>query len=282
MPALSIIIVNWNTINLLRECLRSIEKNTVEIDYEIIVVDNASTDGSVALVQAEFGDLKNLKLVCNPRNENYARGNNIGLAHATGKYICLLNSDVVVQPGMFLVLQTYLAANLNVGLVGPKVLLPNMNIQRLHRRFPTWYFIFFTYSILGKIMDRLLFGRYFWRQYFYADESYPQITPVEQIGTSCAMLRAETIEKLGYLFDEQFELYFNDVDLSKRLHDQGYLIVVNPVATIIHSGGQSTQLLTKTQNKNYLWQGMWRYIHKHNLPGRKLLFLILPKFAFWV
>jgi GT2 family glycosyltransferase len=277
MPELSIIIVNWNTANLLQECLLSILEHSPEIDYEIIVVDNASTDGSAAKVQSEFGHLDNLKLVCNQRNENYARGNNIGLVYATGNYVCLLNSDVIVQARMFSELRKSLAANCKVGLVGPKILLPNKTIQRLNRRFPTWYYIFFTYSLYGKIIDRILFRRFFWRQYFYIDEGYRQITAIEQIGTSCAMLRRATIDKLGYLFDEQFELYFNDVDLCKRLNTLGYLVIVNPAAEIIHTGGQSTQLLSKAQYNHFLWDGIRRYFKKYRLPGRILLYFLFPR-----
>jgi len=279
MPELSIIIVNWNTASFLRGCIQSILENSDGIDYEIIVVDNASTDGSPEMVQAEFGHLDNLILICNERNENYARGNNIGYEHSSGKYICLLNSDIVVQPGMFRALMDHLAGNPKVGLVGPQVLNPEGSSQLINRRFPQWHFLFLAFSYFGRIIDYILFNYQYRRLYFYADEDFSQPTPIDQLGTSCAMLRRSLLEDIGELCDEQFSLYFNDVDLCKRIHAAGYQIQLIPATQVIHYLSKSIGLLSNNDRSRLEMIGMVRFVRKHQMNGAWILFLLWPRFA---
>ncbi len=278
-PELSIVIVNWNNASYLKGCIQSILVHIAGIDFEIIVVDNASSDNSVEMVQSEFGHLNNLILIANPVNENYARGNNQGYERASGRYIGLLNPDTVVQAGMFQAMLAHLKANPAVGLVGPIFLLPDGAIQRINRRFPTWYFMFFSFSLAGKVIDRFLLGRKFFQRYIYGAETYSQVTDVDQVATACALLPRTALDAIGGLFDEQFPLFFNDVDLCKRLALAGFKIQVIPAARVTHFSRQGVQLLSQSAYSQALFQGMGRYFRKYNPPQGYFLAVLFPKFG---
>ena len=134
MVDISIIIVSWNTKILLQTCLQSVYDTIRHITFEVIVVDNDSSDGSVEMVTKEFPQVK---LICNKKNLGFAKANNIGIKVSQGNYICLVNSDVVVLNNCIETMFSYIDSHPTIGISGPKVLNPDKTLQRSFKRFPT-------------------------------------------------------------------------------------------------------------------------------------------------
>jgi GT2 family glycosyltransferase len=273
---LSIIIVNWNTKKLLKNCIDSIIEKTIGVSYEIIVVDNNSTDGSSLMVNSYHRDNENIRLIQNKKNELYSVANNVGFSNSQGEYICLLNTDIILITNTFRTCIDYLKENKQVGIVGPKFLNENGSLQRLYRRLPSIGDMFFLYNIIGRIIDKLLYNGVKQKRYMYLDCNFDEETNVEQIGTSCAILHRDIIHNVGGLFDEYYDLYFNDVDLCKRVLAAGYLISILPSASLIHLGSKSTSKLNKRKNNNYLFEDMWHYFVKHFHWKAIILIIIFP------
>ncbi len=283
---ISILIVNWNTRELLRACLRSLRENVGEIEHEIIVVDNASRDESAAMVRNDFPEVH---LIENTKNEGYARGNNQAYEIARGEWIWLLNSDVEVSanalPAMLNFVRTSSTRRAKIGAVASALIdARNGTIQRSCRTFPTPKALWIEATGLPKIFARSRkFG--FYR---YGDWSMKTAREVEQPMTSSLLVSRAAIEDVGGLFDEQFPIFFNDVDLCFRLKQKGWTIWFCPESRVKHWGGASTN-----QNKPAMiaesHRAMRMFYAKHwrfecsKLTYRATLWLIRAsgRFRFW-
>jgi len=226
MYDLSIIIVNWNTRGLLRKCLRSIYNNTEKLTFEVFVIDNASRDGSVEMVKKEFPQAR---LTRNKENLGFARGNNQGFLQTKGKYVLVLNPDTEVIDDAFLKMVEYLKSNKEVGAVGPRFIYPDGTFQRYYHRFPTFISILTTWFLPRSMAYKLRPTR----AYLMLDDDFEKIVEVPQPAGSCLMFRRDLFPKEGFM-DEQFPIFFNDVDLCRRIYNRGKKIFVLPYATIIH------------------------------------------------
>jgi len=153
----SIVIISWNTRQMLDQCIKSIYATTNNIKYEIIVVDNASTDGSPEAVEEQFPQVK---LIRNKENLGFAKGNNIGMRASTGRYVCLVNSDVIVQNGCIEKLVEFMDANPSVGLAGPRILNPDRSLQVSCRHFP---------SLWNNLCQVLGFNKLFPKSVFFSE-----------------------------------------------------------------------------------------------------------------
>lgn len=230
---LSILIVNWNTKDLLRRCLESIRENPASCDTEIIVVDNASSDGSASMVSAEFGDVT---LLANSKNTGYAEGNNKGLEITTGDYILLLNPDTEVRPGALDTMLEFLQSHSDAAAVACRLVHPDGRTQSSCRGFPEPWSILFEYMRLSRLFPKnRRFGTYRMTYFDYSEES-----EVDQPMASCMMIPAKTFESIG-VFDVNFPIYFNDVDWCYRAKSQGKKIYFTPNAEVIHHVGGSTR-----------------------------------------
>lgn len=253
-PTLSICIVNWNTRDLLRDCLRSIRQTAAELDPEVIVVDNASADGSAEMVREEFPEVQ---LIANEENLFYARGNNQALERATGQLKLLLNSDIIVLEGA---LQELLAAaerHPKAGGIAPKLVHPDGSLQLSCRTFPDPPVVLYETVRLHRLFPRSRrFGAYRMDWWGYDDER-----PVDQPAASALLLRSAALEEVG-LLDEAFPIFFNDVDLCRRLWDAGWEVWFTPAASMIHYQGASTSqvrpaMITESH------RSLLRYYEKH-------------------
>lgn len=252
-PTLSVIIVNWNTRDLLLQCLRGIYAADVtdpRLDIEVIVVDNASTDDSVQAVRQQFSQIH---IIENTENVGFARANNQAIARSHAPYILLLNSDTEVLPGALHRLTEYMKANPDVGAVGPKILNPDRTLQTSCFRFPTvarefWYLLH---------LDRI------WPFVQYQMERWEQDRPrpVNVLLGACLLLRRDALDDAG-LLDENFFMYSEEVDLCYRLHQKGWKLCWVPDAEIVHYGGQST---TKVAPEMFLqlYRSKVKYFYKH-------------------
>ena len=225
---LSIIIVNWNTSRLLDGCLASIFANPPDDPYEIVVVDNASTDDSPQMVRRNFPQVH---LIENSENVGFAKANNQGILETTGSYVLLLNPDTVILPKALQILLDFIKDQKKIGAVGPMVLNPDLTLQSSCNPMPTLFREFWQLLHLDRILPLSVYREENW------DTNVPH--PVEVLQGNCLLVRRETLARIG-LLDDNYFMFTEEVDLCYRLLKKGWVIHWVPMARIIHYGGQST------------------------------------------
>uniref|UniRef100_A0A832G805 Glycosyltransferase n=1 Tax=Ignavibacterium album TaxID=591197 RepID=A0A832G805_9BACT len=266
MIDLSIIIVNYNVKEFLKNLLHSIQKASQHLSIEIIVVDNASDDGSVEMIREKFPDVV---LIANEKNLGFGKANNIGLKKAQGKYILLINPDTLVAEDTFIKLIEFFETHPEAGLAGCKILNPDGTLQLACRRsFPGPWTSFTKVTGLSSLFPKSkLFARY---NLTYLDEN--QTYEVDAISGSFMMLRKEVYEKVGG-FDEQFFMYGEDLDLCYRIQKAGYKIFYVHTTQIIHYKGESTKRSSLDETKVF-YNAMHLFVKKH-LSSSLIVELIL-------
>ncbi len=231
--SLSIVIVNWNVKDYLRDCLRSIVAGDVDAPPEIIVVDNASGDGSAAMVRTEFPQVT---LIASHENLGFARGNNVGVTRATGDFIFLLNPDTQLYPDALRLLRDYLSAHPQVGVVAPQLLWAEGSIQSSRRRFPTPASMVWESTLLEQWFPRNRAAA----RYRFDDISPAVSIPVDWAVGAALLMRQEVWAQVGG-FDETFFMYFEETDWCRRVADAGWNIHYLPTAKVVHYEGQSSE-----------------------------------------
>lgn len=258
---LSIVIANWNTKQLTSQCIESIlAKTSHEFSYELIIVDNGSTDGSVEYLRS-LGE--KIVLIENETNLGYAKACNQGMRAAQGKYILLLGSDTIMHTGTLEKCVEYLDANETVGALGCKLLNPDGSVQNSCKKFPTLANAFYTYLSLGRLN----------RDYDMADFDYNHTQQVEQVATTFLMTRNELMKKIGY-FDEAYRILYNDVDLCHRIYDAGFTIYFLHTCSITHYGSHSTKQADFPLRKK-MYGDIYRYYKNYFGFKAKFLYPIL-------
>jgi len=227
---LSIIIVNWNTRDYLRRCLASIEADP---EHEVIVIDNASPDGSAEVVRVEFPDVC---LIANDANRGYAEGNNQGIEAAQGRYLLLLNPDVEVKPGALDALVEFAESHPDAAAVGCRLVGEDGEVQRSLRTFPDPWGVFCEYLKLSKLLPR---SRRF-AGYRLTWFDYDREMEVDQPMGSCLLLSRKAVQGIG-MFAHEFPIFFNEVDWLYRAKQQGWKVYFTPSAEVVHVGGASTR-----------------------------------------
>ena len=223
---LSIIIVTWNVREQVQACLQSLDVAHLPLDWEVILFDNASQDGTAAMVRADF---PSVRLITSGENLGYGAGNNRAAAHARGDYLLLLNPDTLVSQGAILALLDFMDAHPRAGACSPRLILPDGSPQPV------------TFGedpkpgyLLRRGWQRLVHGR----ALHNGDVSSPQ--PMPWVSGAAMLVRREAWEQVGG-FDEGFFMYFEDNDLCLRMREQGWEIWYNPTISIVHLGGQSAR-----------------------------------------
>jgi GT2 family glycosyltransferase len=224
--ALSIVIVSWNTKKLVSECLQSLENCRRSVPMDIILVDNASSDGTVELVREQFPDLR---LMRNDANVGFARANNIGINLSTSKYVCLINSDVQVSEVCLQSMLEYMEHHPDIGMLGPKMVLPDGSVGQSCMRFPTVW----NWLCRALALDTVFKGSKMFGDFLMSDFKYDRITDVEALTGWFWMVRREAIDQVG-LLDERFFMYGEDIDWPKRFHQGGWRVVFYPEAEAFH------------------------------------------------
>lgn len=274
MPELSIIIVSWNSRELLQKCLSSIYHNTNKLSFEVFVVDNASGDGSAEMVKKEFPQAR---LMENKENLGFARGNNQGFLRSKGEYVLILNPDTEVVKDALLKMVKYLKLNKEVGAVSGRLVYPDGTFQRYYRRFPTFLSILTTW-FLPRIIGYKLKPT---RVYLMLDDDFSKEIEAPQPAGSCLMVKRDLFLKECFM-DEQFPIFFNDVDLCRRIYNKGLKIFVLPAAEIIHykgKGGLEQGKLSLFLSVEY-FISMVDYFTKHEGAIKAQLLKILLSFGF--
>lgn len=250
---LSILIVNWNVRDLLRDCLRSIERGRGALEVEVIVVDSASGDDSVAMVAAEFP-----WVTLRPQSENvgFPRGNNIALAEARGDHLLLLNPDTVVLDDALTVMVAYLEKNPEVGAVGPQLLNPDGSVQSSRRRFPTLATGFFESTWLEGVAPGVL------RRYYALDLPDDRMADVDWLVGACIMVPRGVYEQIGGL-DEAYYMYSEELDWCRRIKEAGWRVVYHPEARVVHHVGKSSEQAVTARHINFQ-RAKLRYFLKYH------------------
>jgi GT2 family glycosyltransferase len=277
-PDVSIVIVNWNTINLLKDCIQSIIENARQSAYEIIVVDNGSQDGSVEMVKQHFPAVILLE---NRENVGFVKANNQGFARCKGRYVLLLNSDTVILDHAIEKTIQYIDTDNQIGAVGCKLLYPDRSFQNSCFRFPS-----ITGSLLNAIGLPQMFPGLNWDRYGKADRLWTTPTQVDCVMGSFMLIPRAYLKEIGY-FDETFFMYAEETDLCYRIKRQGKKVVYFPGASIIHYFGGSEKTWQDTVwSYQSITRGTLRFLIKWKPVQAYIINIIivlsmLPRILFW-
>lgn len=258
---LSIVILSYNTRNILLDCLKSIIRNVKKLNYELIVVDNASSDNSANSVEKDFPQVK---LIRSPKNLGFAAGNNLGVKKTKGKYLLFLNSDTLLKEGSLEGLVNYMEKHPEVGAIGPKLLNEDGTSQGSAGAFPSL-----------KVVLLMLFKEHFGGSKLVRT-SYSDICEVDWLMGSALLIRKDVFLQVGG-FDENIFMYYDEVELCYRIRKANFSIIFNPNFEIIHlwqrssTSGRSGPILG-----NY--KGLLYFYRKHKSYLELLILKIMLKF----
>lgn len=266
MIDLSIVVVSWNSRHYLEACLSSIPAGAGALSFEVFVVDNASRDGSADFVGQRF---PSVRLIANRKNRGFAAANNQALEISGGRYALLLNPDTRVHEVALEKVITFMDGHAEAGACGCLLLNEDGSPQHAARRFPTFGFAFRSKTILGSLG---LFRRSY-DSVKMRGASFEETMEVDQPSGAALFLRGAALEKVGILDDGYF-IFFEEVDLCRRIKDAGYKIYLYPEARITHYGGRS-----RRQNRAGIIrpqaESLLRYFRKHKSKPWSTLFEIV-------
>lgn len=285
MTDLSIVIVNWNVVDLLRRCLDSIVGESTpdagsrlalpgtSWSYEIWVVDNASTDGSPEMVRREF---PYVHLIANSENLGFTVANNQAIRRSNGEYILLLNCDTEVVGDALPTMLTYMEKHLDVGVLGPQLRYPDGSVQSSRRRFPSMETAYLESTILQQWFphnDTL-------RRYYMADVPDDAIHEVDWVVGACMMTRRQVVDQIG-LLDEGFFMYSEELDWCYRIKQAGWKVVYLPEAEVLHHEGRSSEQVVPARHIHFQSSKV-RFFWKHHgaVSGELLRVFLLASYAF--
>ncbi|MCD6289094.1 MAG: glycosyltransferase family 2 protein [Anaerolineae bacterium] len=251
MTDLSVLIVNWNVAPLLRRCLASIASSPgialrpgeQGMRTEVIVVDNASQDESLSMLESEFPWVA---VIANRENVGFTRANNQALHQAAGRYILFLNPDTGVLKDALRVMVAYMDAHPDVGALGPQLLHPDGSVQPSRRRFPTLATAFLESTILHQWWPENPAAR----RYYIADRPDDEEQEVDWVVGAALLVRRQTVEQVGG-FDERFFMYSEELDWCRRARLAGWRIMYLPSAQIIHYEGKSSEQVVAARHIHF-------------------------------
>lgn len=229
----SVVVVSYNVRELVCRCLDSIDAATYGLTVEQVVVDNASTDGSVELIETRHPDVR---LIASDRNLGFGAANNLGFRQVRGRFVLLLNPDAELRPGALETLVAFLDRHPDVGVVGPRLRFPDGSVQPSRRRFPTLA----TLLIESAAPSRWWDGWPALRRFYVADRPDDQTQDVDWLVGAALLIRREALEGIGG-FDERFFMYSEELDLARRIRERGWRLVYHPAAEVVHHEGKSSE-----------------------------------------
>ena len=264
---LSIIIVSWNVQDLLRQCLASVDAGRGNLELEVIVVENASSDGSAEMVAADFPWVE---LILQKENVGFTRGNNQGIARATGRYLLLLNPDTKVLGQALIQMVDWMDSEATVGALGPQLLFPDGSVQSSRRRFPTLATGFFESTWLQSIAPRSIT-----RHSYVMDRPDDAVTEVDWVMGACLMVRREACEQVGPL-DEGYFMYSEEMEWQRRIKDAGWRVIYYPPAQVVHHEGKSSEQAVAQRHIHFQRSKLryYRQVHGRSAAGALRLFLL--------
>lgn len=262
---LAVVILNYNTVKLLRDCLHSISASRHELNLSVVVVDNASNDGSAAMVRDEYPEVR---LILNNANIGYSAGNNVAMrtlgldqpnlaAEIPPRYLLLLNPDTVLPPTALAEMVRFMDDRPTIGVAGPRVRRPDGSLDRACRRsFPTPQVSFYRIVGLSRIFPKSRRFNAYNLEYLPEDA----VHPVDSVVGAYMQVRSEAILAAG-LLDERFFMYGEDLDWAKRIKDAGWEIWYNGAVEITHVKEAASSQSSKSRIDFY--EAMWLFYQKH-------------------
>ncbi len=233
----SVVIISLNTERVLRECLECLARESAGLKVETLIVDNGSKDGSVAMIRNEF---PGVRLIESGENLGFGRANNLAFEQATGRYIVLLNSDAFLQPDSLRISVERMDKDPRIGLAGARLVGRDGSWQPSARMFPSLLTDLFVLSgLANRYPQSKLFGRF---DRTWADQTAP--AAVDWVPGAYSIIRREALSKVGP-FDPAFFLYYEEVDLCRRIQAAGYSIWYWPDVVVVHIGGESSRQMTQ-------------------------------------
>jgi GT2 family glycosyltransferase len=266
---LSTVTVGYFSREPLLQCLEGLTRETADLEAETVVVDNASTDGTLDAVARAFPQVRR---IANTENVGYARAVNQGIAATTGEFVIVMNPDCTIHPGAVASLIGHLRAHPRTGVVGPKLVNPDGSLEFSARGFPDHLtFLFNRYSLL----TRLFPNNPYTRRYLLSDWDHETVRDVDWLSGAFLMVRRAAIDQVGGM-DEAFFMFNEDVDWCRRLKQAGWAVTFVPDAVVVHHVGASRG---KVSSKVILerHRGMIHYFHKHH-PTNPLVRAITDTF----
>ncbi len=260
---ISFIIVNWNTADLLFNCIKSIKDTISGYEYEIILVDNGSIDNSISLIKTKFPQTI---IIPNTKNQGFSRAVNQGIKISNGDFVCLLNTDAVLMPGAVATLIGYLKENKKAGVCGGQLIFEDGRKQNSFDNYPN----LFT-ELTNKSLLRILMPQRFPSKI----KEYNLPINVESIIGACMMIKRECINKVG-LLDENYFFFLEETDWCYRINRAGYDIVFVPSAKIVHLQGKSAKKVNIKSRMEFFYSRYLFFIKNRS----KISFLILFVFNF--
>jgi len=248
MIDLSIIIVNWNSKDVLKDCLNSIYKSRFNSEYEILVVDNGSSDNSAEVIEKQF---PHVRLIKNKENAGYAQANNQAIGESKGRYVLLLNPDTIILNNAIEKMVDFLSKNKDIGILGPKIFRRDGSLQISCYRF---------YSLSSLFSTKILFTR-FGKGWFYKNFDYNQTKEVDVVAGACLLIKREMIKNVG-LLDERFFMYSEEADWCFRAKKSGWKVVFYPEAEIIHLIGASSENIQEEMDVE-AYRSQTKFFNKH-------------------
>jgi GT2 family glycosyltransferase len=270
VPDLAIVLVCWNNLDYLEPCLRSLYDSGLRSTFEVVAVDNGSTDGSQEMLRAKF---PNVLIIQNERNEGLGKASNQGIEATQGRYVLLLNNDTIVNGSSFDAMVEFMDEHPEAGGVGGRLLNPDGSFQAAGNRFPSLQEEFLIATRLGTLI---------WPG--YPDRGYAdRVERVDWIGSACLLLRRTVLDQVG-LLDENFFIYGDEADLQYRFKKAGWPVYYMPTVTTIHYGGRS---MTRWGRRKMVYRGKMLFFQKNYGPYRTLALramlvtLTLAKMLVW-
>ncbi|MBW4644601.1 MAG: glycosyltransferase family 2 protein [Goleter apudmare HA4340-LM2] len=265
--SISIILVNYNGAEVLPDCLSSIEKYIDTLTCEIILVDNASTDGSLELVKENYPQIR---LIKNSKNLGFGAGNNAGARIAYGEFLFLLNTDTVLTSNILLHLIDLIQADTKIGIIGPKLLNPDGSLQ---------ISVSPALGIKGEYQARQIHQAYQnVSNLNLIEQKFQEIQEVDIVVGAAFFIRSSLFQELGG-FDENFFMYFEESDLCQRAQYLGYKIIYTPYVSLIHLRGYSIQKVANAMVVEYRRSQIY-YYQKHRPWWEQLLLRVYLFYKF--
>lgn len=259
---LSVIIVSWNTRELLAQCLESLSTSSILVDYEVFVIDNASSDGSPAMVRERFPQVR---LIENEQNLGFAYANNQAIQISRGDYVLLLNSDTIIKPGAVDALVEFMQAHPRAGACGARLLNQDGSLQFSCSPAPTLVSEFKRLFHLPGVRQDGYYPMQAW------DQSLAR--QVDVILGACLLLRKQALDQVG-LLDEEYFIYSEEVDLCHRLKSIGWELYWVPQGEVTHLGAQSTRQVSEAMFLR-LYQAKLIYFRKRHGPRQAFIYKLI-------
>ncbi|HEY4817335.1 MAG TPA: glycosyltransferase family 2 protein [Candidatus Acidoferrum sp.] len=248
---LSVVIICWNDLRVIRDCLRSIYEGTHTTSFEVIVSDNGSVDDSIEFIRKHYPQVR---LVENQQNLGFARGNNAGICATRGEYVLILNPDTIIHDGSLDKFVAFADRHSEAGAFGCRVLNPDGTYQVSARLFPTVYRYWVAALGLAKLSSLFTYEEY---RHWHGETE----RSIDWQSGCCVMFRGDLLKSLGG-FDEQFFYHFEEVDLCRRVRSSGRPILFTPEPVITHLGGQSVNRFpVRFEIEKH--RSRYRYFYKH-------------------